>query len=60
MGLKRILTDAQIVGVFIMVFGLICEIITNADWGWFVFTCGSLYFTLATKIKYRHKMKRKQ
>jgi len=59
MRLRKFLTDAQATGVLIMILGLICEIIMNADWSWLIFTTGSLYFTLATKIKYYRKTKRK-
>ncbi|RLF77218.1 hypothetical protein DRN39_04590 [Thermococci archaeon] len=59
MRLKKILTDGQWIGVFIMTSGLICETILHADWGWLIFTSGSLYFTLATKIKYYRKMRKK-
>jgi len=55
MNIKKILTNAQAIGVIIMLTGLICEIITKADWGWLIFTCGSVYFTIATKIKYHRK-----
>ena len=59
MKLKKLLTDAQAIGVLIMILGLVCEVITGADWSWLVFTAGSLYFTIATKIKYYRKSKRK-
>ena len=58
MRLKFLLTDAQAIGVFVMIFGLICEILTGADWGWIIFTSGSLYFTIATKLKYYRKKRR--
>jgi len=59
MKLKKLLTDAQLTGVLIMILGLIYEVFKGAHWGWLIFTTGSLYFTLATKIKYYRKTKRK-
>jgi len=58
MKLKKFLSDAQAIGVFVMVLGLVCEAISGADWGWLVFTVGSLYFTIATKVKYYYKRKK--
>ena len=59
MKLKKFLSDGQWIGVFMMTFGLICEAASHADWGWLIFTSGSLYFTLATKIKYYRKMRKR-
>jgi len=53
----RFLSNAQTIGVIIMVFGLIYEVFKGAHWGWLIFTTGSLYFTLATKIKYYRRKK---
>jgi len=59
MKLKKLLTDAQLTGVLIMITGLIYEVFKGAHWGWVIFTTGSLYFTLATKIKYYKKMRKR-